>query len=72
MRSVESRTHFCVYPIHMPATTRSGSCFCCLRAGASVLHAVQADGKCYKSRNADLYYTSLVNGNVLDFINDSH
>ncbi|XP_033170655.1 uncharacterized protein LOC117147753 [Drosophila mauritiana] len=85
MRSVESQTHFCVYPIHMPATTRSGSCFRCLRAGASVLHAVQADGsacvagiatptggKCYKSGNADLYYTSLVNGNVLDFINGSH
>ncbi|EDX02724.2 uncharacterized protein LOC6525795 [Drosophila yakuba] len=85
MRSVEGQTHFCVHPIHMPATPRSGSCVRCLRAGASVLHAVHADGsacvagvatptggKCYRSGNATLYYSSLVNGNVLDFINSSH
>ncbi|XP_001977670.3 uncharacterized protein LOC6550160 isoform X2 [Drosophila erecta] len=85
VRGIESQTHFCVYPIHMPAATGSGSCFRCLRAGASVLHAVQADGsacvagvatptggRCYNAANADLYYTSLLNGNVLDFINGSH
>lgn len=38
MRSVESQTHFCVYPI----------------------------------QNEIGIGTSLVNGNVLDFINDSH
>ncbi|XP_043659511.1 uncharacterized protein LOC122624134 [Drosophila teissieri] len=85
MRSVQDQTHFCVQPIHMPVTSRSGACVRCLRAGASVLHAIHADGsacvagvatptggKCYRSGNASLYYTSLVNGHVLDFINGSH
>ncbi|XP_017041928.1 uncharacterized protein LOC108088589 [Drosophila ficusphila] len=81
---VDGESHLCVYPINTPEVTK-GSCFRCLRAGASVLHAIQADGSvcaagvatptgggCYNIGRADLHYTSLVNQSALDFINGSH
>ncbi|XP_017074221.1 uncharacterized protein LOC108109932 [Drosophila eugracilis] len=84
VKGVNSQTHFCVYPVNTPAS-KAGSCFRCFRASASVLHAVQADGrvcvagiatptggKCYKTGNADLYFTSFINQAVLDFINESN
>ncbi|KAH8288232.1 hypothetical protein KR054_011416, partial [Drosophila jambulina] len=83
VEGIGNQTHFCVAPLK-PQKAAPGACVQCLRGTASVLHAVLPDrsvcvagvatptsSNCHNP-GARLYYTSLMNAEVADFLRNAY